>query len=112
MPWVTIGGGLVFIENPAAAIQHVKDEREDVQPGEVHSREWGAVTRESQLKGAELRKELAKVNYAENPDAAAVFFTNGLGLEQVFLKWVKQDLSTPNRVKPSWQVPSPESTGG
>jgi hypothetical protein len=86
---------------PPALVREVKDEQEQVLPGEVHSREWGAVdARCISLGKAETRAALRSLDYKADPLAAVPYFTNGLGLEQCYSKWVVKALSTPNKCTP------------
>ena len=77
--------------------------QEDVQPGEVHSKEWAGVDARAHLSREETTKALAKLDYKADPRAAVPYFTNGLGLEKFYEKWVEPSAALPNKVAP-WRL--------
>lgn len=97
MPFETYQTGHL---NPPAIVEAVV-EQEQVQPGEVHSSEWlPGDARCTSLTRAETKAALRSLDYKKDRYAGMPYFTNGLGLEQVYKKFVEKALSTPNKVKP------------
>ena len=79
--------------------------QEDVQPGEVHSSEWkGVDARCTSLAKADTVKALRSLDYKTDPYAGLPYFTNGLGLEQVYKRFIEKALKEPNRVTPLSEI--------
>lgn len=95
---------------PVIEIVHsVKEEQEQVQPGEVHSSQWGAADSRAYLSQAETLKGLRSVDIRKDPEAAVPYFTNGLGLDQFYKQFITKGLSIPNKVRPHGEAPKEEA---
>jgi hypothetical protein len=71
---------------------------EEVQPGEAHSKDWKGADARAYLDRDKTLKALATLDYKADPYAGVPYFTNGLGLEQFYHRWVKAGLALPNKV--------------
>jgi hypothetical protein len=90
-------------------VYSVKEEQEQVQPGEVHSSQWDAVDSRAYLSKVETLKGLRSVDIRKDPEAAVPYFTNGLGLDQFYKQFVTKGLLLPNKVRPHGEAPKEEA---
>mgnify|MGYP001561317292 CR=1 FL=1 len=99
-----------YTTGPVIEIVHsVKEEQEQVQPGEVHSSQWGAADSRAYLSQAETLNGLRSADIRKDPEVAVPYFTNGLGLDQFYRQYVTKGLSLPNKVRPHGEATKKEA---